>query len=56
MDGGPFAQKFDTAEVAFRTIIDMMPNLQYVKKIRFVLYSDKYLEIHEKTLSRLLRT
>ena len=43
------------AEVAFKTIIHITPDLQYVKKIRFVLYSGKDLEIHEKTLSRLLR-
>ncbi|MEW5692238.1 MAG: macro domain-containing protein [Candidatus Hydrogenedentota bacterium] len=43
------------AEVAFRAIIEIVPNLQYVKKIRFVLYGDKDLEIHEKTLSHLSR-
>jgi len=44
----------EAAEVAFRTIIEIIPKLQHVKKIRFVLYSDSDLEIHEKTFSRLV--
>jgi O-acetyl-ADP-ribose deacetylase (regulator of RNase III) len=44
----------DAADVAFRTIIEMVPKLKYVKKIRFVLYSAGDLEIHEKTLSRVI--
>ncbi len=43
----------EAAEVAFKTILEMLPKLQNVKVIRFVLYSDRDLEIHEKTLSRL---
>ncbi|MDT8402161.1 MAG: macro domain-containing protein [Bacteroidales bacterium] len=43
----------DAAEVAFSTIAEMIPELKTVKRIRFVLYSDSDLEIHEKTLSRL---
>ncbi len=43
----------DAAEVAFRTIVEMIPKLKFVKKIRFVLYSDKDLDIHEKIMSRL---
>lgn len=45
----------EAAEVAFKTIMELLPELQYVKRIRFVLYSNKALEIHEKTLSRLLK-
>lgn len=45
----------EAAEVAFKTIIDMAPKLKYVKKIRFVLYSEKDLEIHKRTLDRLLK-
>jgi O-acetyl-ADP-ribose deacetylase len=41
----------DTAEVAFRTIMEMVPNLKYVKKIRFVLHSSRDLEAHEKILA-----
>lgn len=41
------------AEVAFRTINDLIPGLKTVKKIRFVLFSDNDLEIHEKVLSRI---
>jgi len=45
----------EAAEVAFKTILGILPELQYVKRIRFVLYSNKALEIHEKTLSHLLK-
>jgi len=44
----------EAAEVAFKTIIKMIPELKYIKRIRFVLYSDRDLEIHEETLSRIL--
>jgi len=44
----------EAAEVAFRTIIEIIPKLQHIKGIRFVLYSDRDLDIHEKTFSRLL--
>jgi len=39
----------EAAEVAFKTIMKIIPELQYVKRIRFVLYSDSDLDIHEKT-------
>ncbi|HHS49299.1 MAG TPA: macro domain-containing protein [Desulfurella acetivorans] len=45
----------EAAEVAFKTIMEILPKLQHVKRIRFVLYSNRDLEIHEKTLSRLLK-
>ncbi len=41
----------DAAEAAFRTIMEIVSNLKSVKKIRFVLYSGRDLEIHEKVLS-----
>ena len=41
------------AEVAFRTINEMIPQLKKVKKILFVLYNDSNLEIHEKVMARL---
>jgi len=40
----------DAAEVAFRTIVEVIPNLKSVKRIRFVLHSGRDLEIHENTL------
>jgi O-acetyl-ADP-ribose deacetylase (regulator of RNase III) len=40
------------AEVAFRTIKETLPKLQSIKRIRFVLFSDKDLEVHERALSR----
>lgn len=43
----------EAAEVAFRTIITMLPELKHVKRIRFVLFSNNDLEIHQKTLTRL---
>ncbi|MEW6456666.1 MAG: macro domain-containing protein [Acidobacteriota bacterium] len=42
----------EAAEVAFKTIIEVVPNLKYVKRIRFVLYSDKDLEIHERVFAK----
>lgn len=45
----------EAAEVAFRTIIGMISELHNVKKIRFTLYDDRSLDIHETTLSRLLK-
>jgi len=44
----------EAAEVAFKTIMEILPKLQHVKKIRFVLYSERALKIHEKALSRAL--
>ncbi len=41
------------AEVAFRTIKEKLPGLRSVKRIRFVLFSDKDLEVHEKALARI---
>ncbi len=41
-------------KVAFRTIIEMIPMLRHLKKIRFVLHDDKARAVHETTLSRLV--
>ncbi|MCM8801595.1 MAG: macro domain-containing protein [Candidatus Omnitrophica bacterium] len=41
----------EAAKVAFKTILEEIPKLKYVKKIRFVLYSEKDLEIHRRVLS-----
>ncbi len=46
----------EAAEVTFRTILEILPQLQHIKRIRFVLYSDRDLEIHEKALSHLLKS
>jgi len=43
----------DAAQVAFATIIQKTPYLKKVKKIRFVLYNNEYLAIHEKVLAGL---
>jgi len=53
---GAFSYPIEEAtEVAFKTIMEILPKLQYVKKIRFVLHNSRDLEIYEKTLSCLLR-
>jgi O-acetyl-ADP-ribose deacetylase (regulator of RNase III) len=44
----------EAAEVALKTVLEIVPKLQSVKRIRFVLHSNRDLEIHEKTLSSLL--
>lgn len=41
----------EAAEAAFRTIMEIVPNLKSIKRIRFVLQSGGDLEIHEKVLS-----
>lgn len=42
----------EAAEVAFRTIIEVIPKLGHIKGIRFVLYNDSDFDIHEKTFSQ----
>lgn len=44
----------EAAAVAFKAIKEMIPQLKYVKRIRFVLYSKSDLEIHENSFSALL--
>lgn len=43
----------EAAEVAFRAIKAKIPQLRSVQKIRFVLFADRDLEVHEKALSRI---
>lgn len=43
----------EAAEVALRTVKETIPSLKHVKKIRFVLHSDRDLKIHEKMLESL---
>ncbi len=44
----------EAAEVVLKAVLETIPQLHQVKKIRFVLYSDKDLEIYERTLSHLI--
>lgn len=44
----------DAARITFKTIENMLPNLNCVKRIRFVLYNDSDLEIHKNALSDVL--
>ena len=43
----------DAARVAFTAMVDTIPKLEHVKKIRFVLHGAKDLEVHEAELSAL---
>ena len=45
----------EAARVAFKTIIEMIPKLKYIKRIRFVLYKDEDLKIHETVLLEILK-
>ena len=44
----------EAAEVAFRTLLDTIPELESVRRIRMVLYRKRDLEIHERVLRRML--
>jgi O-acetyl-ADP-ribose deacetylase len=44
----------EAAEVALKAIIEMMPELKQVKLVRFVLFGSENLEIHAKTLNKLI--
>lgn len=41
----------EAASVAFSNVLEMTSELKYVKRIRFVLYSEKDLGIHKRVLS-----
>lgn len=43
----------EAAEVALKTVKEVIPTLKHVKKIRFVLHSDRDLKVHEKVLESL---
>jgi len=40
--------------VALRTVIEMAPQLKSIRLIRFVLWDEEALRIHEETLARLI--
>jgi len=42
----------EAADIAFKTIKKVIPELKHVKKIRFVFYTDGDLRVHEKVLER----
>lgn len=44
----------EAGEVAIKTILEKVPSLVHVKRIRFVLYSRSDLEVYERAMSRLL--
>lgn len=44
----------EAAEIAFSTIKDEVPKLESVKQIRFVLFSDSDLKVHEEVMERIL--
>ena len=48
--GYPMAE---ASETAFRTILEEIPNLRSVRKIRFVLFGNDAVEVHERTLASL---
>ncbi len=51
--GGSVKAVCGQAEVALRTIKEKIPRLRSVKRIRFVLFADKDLAVHEEALSRI---
>ena len=44
----------EAAEVSLRTVVGEAERLEHVRLIRFVLYGEKDLEVHEKILSEIL--
>jgi O-acetyl-ADP-ribose deacetylase (regulator of RNase III) len=46
----------DAAEVALRTVVEEADKLQNVRLVRFVLYSEEDLDVHERVLSKLVDT
>ena len=44
----------EAAEVALRTVLESVKNLQSVRRIRFVLYGEENFEAYERVLPRLL--
>ncbi len=43
----------EAATVALKTVLEAAPSLKHVKRIRFVLYSDHDLRVHENVLGKL---
>jgi len=44
------------ADIALSTVLEAMPRLGSVERIRFVLYDDRALRVHEEALQRLTET
>lgn len=44
----------EAAEVALKTVSELIPSLRKVKRIRFVLRRPRDLEVHERVLDRIL--
>jgi O-acetyl-ADP-ribose deacetylase (regulator of RNase III) len=44
----------DAADVAFRTIKDTIPDLDTVKKIRFILYGERAMDVHSEVFEKVL--
>lgn len=44
----------EAAEVALRTVLAVVPELTSVRLVRFVLYTPEAVEVHRRTLSRLV--
>jgi len=44
----------EAAQIAFSTIKDTLPELKTVKEIRFVLFSEEDLKLHEKVMEEVL--
>jgi len=41
----------EAAEVSLRTTVKMIPKLKHIKRVRFVLYTDRDLNVHQEILS-----
>ncbi len=51
---GAFGYPIEEAtDVVLKTILEILPSLKYVKKIRFVLYDESDLKVYEKKLSEI---
>ncbi|KXB03911.1 Appr-1-p processing protein [candidate division MSBL1 archaeon SCGC-AAA261F19] len=44
----------EAAKIAFKTVVEMIPELENVKRIRFVVHSSRDFDIHKEVLSRTL--
>jgi O-acetyl-ADP-ribose deacetylase (regulator of RNase III) len=52
---GAFGYPLEAAtQVAFKTVLEMLPQLSSVKHIRFVLFQEADVRVHEEVLERLL--
>jgi O-acetyl-ADP-ribose deacetylase len=44
----------EAAEIAIKTVVEEAERLEHVRQIRFVLFAERDLEVHEKVLSEIL--